>query len=172
MPRTANPFLVRLSIMVTEFESSFCSLLAVWSLCSPRDPEESSSVNPKGNHPRIFIGRTVAEAQILRLDEKSWLTGKDPNTGKDWRQEEKRVAEDEMVRQHCTQSLSCVRLFRTPWTVARQAPLSMEFSRKEYWSRLPFPSLGDCPNQGTGTVSPALAGRFFINELPGKPLLI
>ena len=71
----------------------------------------------------------------------------------------------------CLVTQSCLTLV-TPWTVACQAPLSMEFSRKEYWSRLPFPSLGDCPNQGTGTVSPALAGRFFINELPGKPLLI
>ena len=41
-----------------------------------------------------------------------------------------------------------VRLFATPWTVARQAPLSMEFSRQEYWSGLPFPSPGDLPNPG------------------------
>ena len=41
-----------------------------------------------------------------------------------------------------------VRLFVTPWTVARQAPLSIEFSRKEYWSRLPFPSPGNLPNPG------------------------
>ena len=40
----------------------------------------------------------------------------------------------------CAQSLSCVQLFATPWTVAHQAPLSMEFSRQEYWSGLPFPS--------------------------------
>ena len=47
--------------------------------------------------------------------------------------------------------LSCfspVRLFATPWTVARQAPLSMEFSRQEYWSRLLFPSPEDLPNSG------------------------
>ena len=42
----------------------------------------------------------------------------------------------------CVQSLSCVQLFATPWTVAHQAPLSMEFSRQEYWSGLPFPSPG------------------------------
>ena len=41
---------------------------------------------------------------------------------------------------------SRVRLFETPWTIAGQAPLSMEFSRQEYWSGLPFPSLGDHPN--------------------------
>ena len=50
----------------------------------------------------------------------------------------------------------------TPWTVARQAPLSMVFSRKNYWSGLPFPSLGDLPNPGMETVSPALAVRVFI----------
>ena len=41
---------------------------------------------------------------------------------------------------------SCVRLFATPWTIARQAPLSMGFSRQEYWSGLPFPLPGDLPN--------------------------
>ena len=60
-------------------------------------------------------------------------------------------------------SLSHVRLFVTPWTVANQAPLSMGFSRQEYWSGLPFPSPGDLPNAGIELGSPALqAGRFFI----------
>ena len=45
-------------------------------------------------------------------------------------------------------SLSRVRLFATPWTVAHQAPLSMGFSRQEYWSGLPFPSPGNLPNPG------------------------
>ena len=56
-------------------------------------------------------------------------------------------------------------LFATPWTVARQAPLSMEFSRQKYWSGLPFPSPGDLPNPGIEPMSlapPALAGVFFI----------
>ena len=81
------------------------------------------------------------------------------------------MAEDEMVREHCTQSLSCVQLFRTPWTLARQAPLSMEFSRKEYWSRLPFPSPGDLPNlrtEPTSLASRALAGIFFTIAPSGK----
>ena len=60
------------------------------------------------------------------------------------------------------QSLSHVWFFVTPWTVAHQAPLSMEFSRQEYWSRLPFPSPGDLPNPRIEPGSPALAGRFFI----------
>ena len=53
-------------------------------------------------------------------------------------------------------SLSHVRLFATPWTVAYQASLSMGFSRQEYWSGLPFPSLGDLPDPGIEPRSPAL----------------
>ena len=53
-------------------------------------------------------------------------------------------------------SLSCVQLFATPRTVARQTPLSMEFSRQEYWSGLPFPSPGDLPYPGIESGSPAL----------------
>ena len=53
-------------------------------------------------------------------------------------------------------SLSCVRLFATPWTVAYQSPLSMGFSRQEYWSGLPFPSPGDFPNPGIKPRSLAL----------------
>ena len=58
------------------------------------------------------------------------------------------------------QSLNHVRLFATPWTVAHQAPLSMGFSRQEYWSGLPFPTPGDLPHPGiepTSLESPALA---------------
>ena len=54
------------------------------------------------------------------------------------------------------ETLSCVRILVTLWTVARQAPLSMGFSRQEYWSGLPFPSPGDLPNPGIEPRSPAL----------------
>ena len=67
---------------------------------SPLDSKEIKPVNPKGNSPWIFIGRTDAEAEAPILwppDVKSWLTGKDPDAGKDWEQEEKRTTEDEMV---------------------------------------------------------------------------
>ena len=69
------------------------------------------------------------------------------------------------VRAH---SLSDVQLFGTPWTAARQAPLSMGFSRQEYWSGLPFPPPGDLPNSEIEPESPALAGGFFTTEPPGK----
>ena len=66
----------------------------------------------------------------------------------------------------CAQPFRCVQLFVTPWTVAHQAPLSMEFSRQEYWSGLPFPSAGDLPDPGikpASLESPALAGRLSLN---------
>ena len=59
--------------------------------------------------------------------------------------------------------------FAIPWTVACQAPLSMEFPRQEYWSGLPFPSPGDLPRPGTEPRSPALTGGFFTAEPLGKP---
>ena len=58
--------------------------------------------------------------------------------------------------------------FVTPWTVARQVPLSMKISRQEYWSGLPFPSSGDLPDPGIKPLFPALAGGFFTPEPPGK----
>ena len=65
-------------------------------------------------------------------------------------------------------SLSRVRLFETPWTVAYQAPLSMGFSRLEYWSGLPFPSPGDLPDPGIEPWSPALQADALTSEPPGK----
>ena len=58
-------------------------------------------------------------------------------------------------------SLSCVWLFVTPWTVACQALLSMEFSKQEYWKGLPLPTPGDLPNLGIKPVSPALASWLY-----------
>ena len=69
----------------------------------------------------------------------------------------------------CSQSLSCVWLFVTPWTVAHQAPLSKGFPRQEYWSGLPFPSSGELPDPGTELTSPTLASEFFTTQPPEKP---
>ena len=74
---------------------------------SPLDNKEIKPVNPKGNQPWIFIGGIEAEAEaeapapvLWPPDGKKWLTGKDPDAGKDWGQEEKGVTEDEMVGWH------------------------------------------------------------------------
>ena len=76
----------------------------------------------------------------------------------------------------CAQSLSCARLFATLQTVACQAPLSMRFSRQEYWSRLSFHTPEDLPDPGikpASLTSPALADRFFTNYYiqPQIPIL-
>ena len=81
----------------------FWTVVLEKTLESPLDYKEIQSVNSKGNRPWIFIGRTDAEAEapILRLlDVKNWPIIKDPDAEKDWRQEEKRTTEDEMVGWH------------------------------------------------------------------------
>ena len=70
--------------------------------------------------------------------------------------------------------LSCVHIFAALWTAACQAPLSTGFPKQEYWSELPFSPPRNLPQPGIepgSLVSPALVGRFFTTELPGKPLL-
>ena len=66
-------------------------------------------------------------------------------------------------------SFSRVQLFATPWSIAHQAPLSMGFSRQEYWSGLPCPLPGHFPNPGIETRSPALQADSSPVEPPGKP---
>ena len=66
-------------------------------------------------------------------------------------------------------SLSLVRLFATPWVIACQAPLSIGFSRQEYWSGLPCPLPGDLPNPGIKPRSPILQANSLPSEPPGKP---
>ena len=70
-----------------------------------------------------------------------------------------------------SQPLSLVQLFTIPWTIACQAPLSMEFSRQEHWSGVPFPLPRDLPNSGIKPEfpgSPTLAGRFFTISAPER----
>ena len=72
----------------------------------------------------------------------------------------------------CAQSLSHVSLFVSSWTAAHQLPPPLEFSKPEHWSGLPFPVPGDLSDLGiepASPVSPALAGRCFTTEPPGKP---
>ena len=67
--------------------------------------------------------------------------------------------------------LSRVRLFVTLWTLTYQVPPSIEFSRQEYWSGLPFPSPGDVPNPGIKSGSPTLRADTLPSEPPGKLIL-
>ena len=81
----------------------FWSVVLEKTLESPLDCKEIQPVHPKGNQFWIFIGWTEAEAEALILwppNAKNWLTGKDPDAGQDWRQEEKGTTEDEMVGWH------------------------------------------------------------------------
>ena len=70
-----------------------------------------------------------------------------------------------------THTLSCIWLFATPWTLPHEAPLSMGFSRQEYWSGLPFPSPGALPNPGIKSVSPALQVMSLLLGHLGSPPL-
>ena len=77
----------------------FCTVVLEKTLESPLDSKEIKLVNPKGNQSWIFIGKTDAEAEAPILwppNAKNWLIGKDSDAGKDWRQEEKGMTEDEM----------------------------------------------------------------------------
>ena len=82
------------------------------------------------------------------------------------------LAEDRKSRLELSEvkSLSRVRLFAIPWTVAHKAPLPMGFFRQEYWSGLPFPSPGDLPNPGMEPGSPALQADALPSE-PAKGLV-
>ena len=83
--------------------SCFCTVVLKKTLESPLDCREIKSVNPKGNQSWIFIGRTDVEAEAPILwppNVKNWLTGKYPDAGQDWRQEEKGTTEVEMVGWH------------------------------------------------------------------------
>ena len=72
-----------------------------WRLLESLDCKEINPVDPKGNQPWIFIGRTDAETPIFwPPDVRSWFIGKDPDAGKDWGQEEKRATENELVGWH------------------------------------------------------------------------
>ena len=102
-------WLISLSIESTErlgrelYEILSLPNYAEKTLESPLDCKEIQLVQPKGNQSWIFIGKTDAEAETPILwppDVKNWLIGKDPVSGKDWRQEEKGTTEDEMVGWH------------------------------------------------------------------------
>ena len=84
-----------------------------------------------------------------------------------------------MIALQCYVSFCCylviklyLNSFATPWTVACQASLSMEFSRQEHWNGLPFSSPGDCPDPRMELLSPVLTGGVLTTESPEKPKLV
>ena len=102
----------------------FWTVVLEKTLESPLDSKEIQPVHPKRNQPWTFIGRTDAEAETLILwtpDAKNWLIEKDPDSGKDWRQKEKRATEDEMVGWH--HRFSGHKLGQTPGNSEEQGSL-------------------------------------------------
>ena len=138
---------------------------------SPLDSREIKPVNLKGNQPWIHFGRTNAEAEAPVFwppDANSRVIGKVPDAGKDWRQEEKGVSEDEMAGWHhwlsghlLYLSLSCVQFLATPWTVAHQAPSvhGILQARILEWVAMPSSRRSSQPQDGTQVSH--IAGRFF-----------
>ena len=98
----------------------FWTVVLEKTLESPLDCKEVNPVNPKGNQFWIFIGWTDAEGKTLILwppDAKSWLIGKDPDAGKDWRREEKGTTEDEIAGwHHHSMDMSLSKLWEFWWT--------------------------------------------------------
>ena len=92
-----------LKLNSTNWRTCFWTVVLEKTLESPLQCKEIQPVHPKGNQPWIFIGRTDAEAEALIFwpsDVKNWLITKDPDAGKDWRWEEKGMAEGEMMAWH------------------------------------------------------------------------
>ena len=106
---------------------------------------------------KLFMIQTIRNAFFKSMAMTRYITNED---------QKEMVPEEVCVKcvSHCH-----VRVFATPWTVARQVPLSMEFPRQQYWSGLPFPSPGDLPNPGIEPESPALQADSLLPELPEKP---
>ena len=136
----------------------FWTVVLEKSLESPLDCKEIQPVHPKGNQSWIFIGRTDAEAEAPILwppdVQKNWLIRKDPDAALKAGEEgddrtELILLSVPYVRVCCVLNyFSCVWLFVTLWTGALQAPLSMGFSRQEYWRALPCPPPGIFLTQG------------------------
>ena len=103
--------------------------------------------------------QNVSRRMVGRAEGKEGSTNKSPSP---WRAH--KCIKSVCLLSHAVMSDSAI-----PWTVARQAPLAMGFSRQEYWSGLPFPPPGDLPDPGIEPACPAVSGRFFTTETPGKP---
>ena len=129
----------------------------VWSLS-----QEDLLEKEMANHSSILAWKIPCMEEPGKL-QSMWLQ----RVGHDWATElNGKNSEPQWSKRLHAQSLSCVSLFVTLWTVAHQALLSMEFSRQEYWSGLPFSPPRGLPNPGIKSTSPSsvLASRFFNTE--------
>ena len=103
LPECSNFYRKKTKSIKKAEHQTFLNCSVEKTLESPLDCKEIQPVPPKGDQSWVFIGRTDAEAEtpiVWPPDVKNWLIGKDPDAGKDWRQEEKRTTEDEMGRWH------------------------------------------------------------------------
>jgi len=115
----------------------------------------------------------ISQAKVLKwgaIAFSRWILS--PTKERDYhkRKNEPRFGEDECNEEYIWLIRNLLRItFATPWTVACQSPLPMEFSRQEYWCGLPFPSPGNLPYPGIEPWSPALQADSLLSEPPGKP---
>ena len=124
---------------------------------------DSAALTHKHDH--VLNSQPVGSCSIAQEAQLSGMTQRD-GMGGDGR--ETQEAGDICIG-FVVELLSPIPLFATPWSVADQVPLSMGFPRQECQSGLLFPLPGDLPEPGIKSASPALAGRFFTTETPGKP---
>ena len=108
----------------------------------------------------LFLNKQWDSIPVLKTVIENTLIGHRPDI---------KSAQSDLISE--VKSLSCVQLFATPWTVAHQAPPSMEFSRQQYWSGLPFPSPGYLPDQGIEPRSPTLQADALLSEPPREDLI-
>ena len=107
----------------------------------------------------LFLNKQWDSIPVLKTVIENTLIGHRPDI---------KSAQSDLISE--VKSLSCVQLFATPWTVAHQAPPSMEFSRQQYWSGLPFPSPGYLPDPGIEPRSPTLQADTLLSEPLGNTL--
>ena len=108
----------------------------------------------------LFLNKQWDSIPVLKTVIENTLIGHRPDI---------KSAQSDLISE--VKSLSCVQLFATPWTVAHQAPPSMEFSRQQYWSGLPFPSPGYLPDPGIEPRSPTLQADALLSEPPREDLI-